>query len=133
MKRFAIDLIAVGLIVGLLTVGLLSGPASASANGPSGIHACSTQSQLEGTRILCVGTINGNDIRIDISTNPAFEATLLTPTLDQILASAASISDILTQVNTIATRIVQYLMWYDIHSCRVTVTELWWTGFATCS
>lgn len=129
MKRFATDLMAVGLIVGLLTVGLLSGPARASANGPAGISSCA----VGGARIVCVGTINGNDIRIDISTNPVFQPTFLMPLLDSILANAANISDIPTQVNTIATSIAQTLMRFNIHSCQVTVTELGWTGFATYS
>jgi hypothetical protein len=135
MKRFATNhIMAVGLIVGLLTVGLLSSPASASANGPDGIRSCSV---FLGTKIMCLGTINGNNIEIDITTNPAIDPAPLISQLDLMLAMAADISNIHTRVNTIATWIAQDLMRSNIHSCQVTVTEvagaIRWTGFATCS
>jgi len=126
MKRYSKHLMAVVLAVGLLAVGLVTGPATAGANGSTRIDTCSNQGGHN--KVLCVGTINGNTINIEIDNirvlSPT-ELSILTLNLTNVVVNAANIGDIQVRVDNVASNTVIVLKdVLNIQVCQVKVIEV---------
>ena len=82
-----------GLAAGLIAVGLLVGPATASADGPTEVDNCSNVV----VNLVCVGQYDGHLVTVNVGdvnvlTNPQLEAA--TATLGDVLVSVVNVEDI---------------------------------------
>jgi hypothetical protein len=111
------------VLAAALFVGLLSGPATATA--APGDPICSNQGGGSST-VKCIGTINGNTVNIDISKIRILsnnELKILNVELKKVFISVINLP-IDVQVNTIATKTVLILKALNVQVCQVKVVEL---------
>lgn len=139
MKRFFGHLVAAVLACGLLAMGLLSAPAIAGATGSTHVTSCSNTGGGPNHKVVCLGTINGNDVNVEISNirilSPG-ELTLLQANENNLFLSLINVGDIQTQVNNVASGTVIILKnVLNISVCQVKVIEIGLvnTNIAKCS
>ena len=111
------------VLTAALFVGLLSGPATATA--APGNPTCSNQGGGN-SKVTCIGTINGNTVHIDISnvrilTNN--ELNVLNFELEKVFISLIN-APINVQVENIANNTVLILKALNVQICQVKVVEL---------
>jgi len=112
--------IAAVVVAGLLAVGLISGPATASATGPTQVTSCSN-----GVQIVCIGTINGNPITVNVGNVSVLSGNDVKVQLEKVLNDNAQIGDIQVQVDKVASDFTIKLQdVLNIHICQVKVVEL---------
>jgi hypothetical protein len=112
--------IAAVVVAGLLAVGLISGPATASATGSTHVTSCSN-----GVQIVCLGTISGNPITVDVGNINVLSGNDVKAELENVLNNNANISDIQVQVDKVASDFVIKLEnVLNVHICQVKVVEL---------
>jgi hypothetical protein len=112
--------IAAVVVAGLLAVGLVSGPATASATGQTKVTSCSN-----GAQILCFGTINGNPIKVEVGNVNVLSGNDVTVQLEKVLNDDALIGDLHVQVEKVASDFeVKLQDVLNIQICQVKVFEL---------
>jgi hypothetical protein len=108
------------VVAGLLAVGLISGPATASATGSTQVTSCSN-----GVQIVCIGTISGNPITVNVGNVNVLSGNDVKVELEKVLNNNANISDIQVQVDKVASDFTIKLQdVLNIHVCQVKVVEL---------
>jgi hypothetical protein len=111
------------VLTAALFVGLLSGPATATA--APGNPTCSNQGGGN-SKVTCIGTINGNTVNIDISDIRVLtdnEINILNVELEKVFISVIN-APINVQVDTIAAQTVLILKALNVQICQVKVVEL---------
>jgi len=112
--------IAAILTAGALMVGLLSGPATATANPPgTGADSCSN-----GILITCLGHDNFNLVNVSIGNVNAANGNDVKVALDDVLSNNAHIGDVQLRIDHIASDLVLKLKALNVLICQVKVLEI---------
>jgi hypothetical protein len=112
--------IAAVLTAGALMVGLLSGPATATANPPgTGVNSCSN-----GIAIACWGQDSGNPITVEIGNVSVLSGNAVKVELEKVLNDNVHIGNVQLRIDHIASDLVLKLKALNVLICQVKVLEI---------
>jgi hypothetical protein len=123
MKKQLITLAATSTtVLGLMATGAMS-PATAFAGGGSGNNTCTNYQSVK--LVECVGQVNGNDVKVDISALNGDELNILSGNTLVVLAKDIDVIEATTgDVNVIAVELGNVLSGLHVNACDIQVVNV---------